>query len=248
MLERKPWKRPRKGKKIPREKTDRDQSEPLLLSSFQLQWTPATQNLPGSLWPQGRLPGGGPAAGGAGGPKGPPNSTPLLRRHPTRDEPGTRALHLHGLTDTSWLVKIPMGPTLRAHAAHATIGTHTGSSLQPIGYASSEPLYLCDEIHLKSSEGHRTWGRDFAYAEAARGPFPNARSACTCGGPAQRCCLLNATETEDPLLIHSMKLPFLVHNVLIETSSSSSPGHAAKNDMPGQTRCTAPSSTSCSVA
>ena len=221
MLERKPWKRPRKGKKIPREKTDRDQSEPLLLSSFQLQWTPATQNLPGSLWPQGRLPGGGPAAGGAGGPKGPPNSTPLLRRHPTRDEPGTRALHLHGLTDTSWLVKIPMGPTLRAHAAHATIGTHTGSSLQPIGYASSEPLYLCDEIHLKSSEGHRTWGRDFAYAEAARGPFPNARSACTCGGPAQRCCLLNATETEDPLLIHSMKLPFLVHNMLIEPSSTS---------------------------
>ena len=69
MLERKPWKRPRKGKKIPREKTDRDrdQSEPLLLSSFPLQWTPATQNLPGSLWPQGRLPGGGPAAGGAGG-------------------------------------------------------------------------------------------------------------------------------------------------------------------------------------
>ena len=126
--------------------------------------------------------------------------------------------------------------------------THTGSSLQPIGYASSEPLYLCDEIHLKSSAGHRTWGRDFAYAEAARGPFPNARSACTCGGPAQRCCLLNATETEDPLLIHSMKLPFLVHNVLIETSSSSSPGHAAKNDMPGQTRCTAPLSTSCSVA
>merc|ERR1711988_89691 len=60
----------------------------------------------------------------------------------------------------------------------------------------------------KSSAGHRTWGRDFAYAEAARGPFPNARSACTCGGPAQRCCLLNATETEDPLLIHSMKLPF----------------------------------------
>ena len=106
MLERKPWKRPRKGKKIPREKTDRDQSEPLLLFSFQLQWTPATQNLPGSLWPQGRLPGGGPAAGGAGGPKGPPNSTPLLRRHPTRDEPGTRALHLHGLTDTSWLVNI----------------------------------------------------------------------------------------------------------------------------------------------
>ena len=47
MLERKPWKRPRKGKKIPREKTDRDQSEPLLLFSFQLQWTPATQNLPG---------------------------------------------------------------------------------------------------------------------------------------------------------------------------------------------------------
>ena len=132
MLERKPWKRPRKGKKIPREKTDRDQSEPLLLFSFPLQWTPATQNLPGSLWPQGRLPGGGPAAGGGGGPKGPPNSTPLLRRHPTRDEPGTRALHLHGLTDTSWLVKIPMGPTLRAHAAHATIGTHTGSSLQPI--------------------------------------------------------------------------------------------------------------------
>ena len=40
--------------------------------------------------------------------------------HPTRDEPGTRALHLHGLTDTSWLVKIPMGPTLRAHTAHAT--------------------------------------------------------------------------------------------------------------------------------
>ena len=31
MLERKPWKRSRKGKKIPREKTDRDQSEPLLL-------------------------------------------------------------------------------------------------------------------------------------------------------------------------------------------------------------------------
>ena len=34
------------------------------------------------------------------------------------------------------LVKRPMGPTLRAHAAHATIGTHcythTGSSLQPI--------------------------------------------------------------------------------------------------------------------
>ena len=29
MLERKPWKRPRKGKKIPREKTDRDQTEPL---------------------------------------------------------------------------------------------------------------------------------------------------------------------------------------------------------------------------
>ena len=100
-----------------------------------------------------------------------------------------------------------MGPTLRAHAAHATIGTHTGSSLQPIGYASSEPLYLCDEIHLKSSAGHRTWGRDFAYAEAARGPFPNARSACTCGGPALRCCLLNATETEDPLLIQPMKLP-----------------------------------------
>ena len=115
MLERKPWKRPRKGKKIPREKTDRDQSEPLLLSSFQLQWTPATQNLPGSLWPQGRLPGGGPAAGGAGGPKGPPNSTPLLRRHPTRDEPGTRALHLHGLTDTSWLVK----PTHGTHTARA---------------------------------------------------------------------------------------------------------------------------------
>ena len=141
-----------------------------------------------------------------------------------------------------------MGPTLRAHAARATYGTHTGSSLQPIGYASSVPLYLCDEIHLKSSEGHRTCARDFAYAEAARGPFPNARSACTCGGPAQRCCLLNATETEDPLLIHSMKLPFLVHNVLIETSSSSSPGHAAKNDMPGQTRCTAHSSTSCSAA
>ena len=60
------------------------------------------------------------------------------------------------------------------------------SSLQPIGYASSEPLYLCDEIHLKSSAGHRTWGRDFAYAEAARGPFPNARSACTCGGRSQR--------------------------------------------------------------
>ena len=39
-------------------------------------------------------------------------------------------------------------------------------------------------------------------------PFPNARSACTCGGPAPRSCLLNATETEDPLLIHSMKLPF----------------------------------------
>ena len=97
MLERKPWKRPRKGKKIPREKTDRDQSEPLL------------------LWPQGRLPGGGTAAGGAGGPKGPPNSTPLLRRHPTRDEPGTRALHLHGLTDTSWLVK----PTHGTHTARA---------------------------------------------------------------------------------------------------------------------------------
>jgi hypothetical protein len=32
MLERKPWKRPRKGRKIPREKTDRDQTEPLLLS------------------------------------------------------------------------------------------------------------------------------------------------------------------------------------------------------------------------
>ena len=119
MLERKPWKRPRKGKKIPREKTDRDQSEPLLLfSSFQLQWTPATQNLPGSLWPQGRLPGEGPAAGGAGGPKGPPNSTPLLRRHPTRDEPGTRALHLHGLTDTSWRVKPTHGThTARAHGA-----------------------------------------------------------------------------------------------------------------------------------
>ena len=97
--------------------------------------------------------------------------------------------------------------TARARGAREH-GTHTRSSLQPIGYASSVPLYLCDEIHLKSSEGHRTWGRDFAYAEAARGPFPNARSACTCGGPAQRCCLLNATETEDPLLIHSMKLPF----------------------------------------
>ena len=32
MLERKPWKRPKKGRKIPREKTDRDQTEPLLLS------------------------------------------------------------------------------------------------------------------------------------------------------------------------------------------------------------------------
>ena len=125
-------------------------------------------------------------------------------------------------------------------------------------------------------------------------PFPNARSACTCGGPAQRCCLLNATETEDPLLIHSMKLPFLVHNVLIETSSSTSPrgsnGEITDSNSPpngtsgtiglqgidvpaqglasaahvgqrvtrwnssislppnGQTRCTAPSSTSCSAA
>ena len=70
MLERKPWKRPRKGKKIPREKTDRDQSEPLLLSSFQLQWTPATQNLPGSLWPQGRLPGQRAGCWGSGGAQG----------------------------------------------------------------------------------------------------------------------------------------------------------------------------------
>ena len=67
MLERKPWKRQRKGKKIPKEKTDRDQSETLLhsFSSFQLQWTAATRNLGAGPQPQGRLP-GRPAAGGAG--------------------------------------------------------------------------------------------------------------------------------------------------------------------------------------
>ena len=151
-----------------------------------------------------------------------------------------------------------MEPKHRArHRASATKGTTAlrhhqdgkGSSSQPTGYAVHVTPYLCAEKFIKSlTTDVRLGGGFFVCAQAARGPFPNARSACTCGGPAQRCCLLNATETEDPLLIHSMKLPFLVHNVLIETSSSSSPGHAAKNDMPGQTRCTAPSSTSCSAA
>ena len=151
-----------------------------------------------------------------------------------------------------------MEPKHRArHRASATKGTTAlrhhqagkGSSSQPTGYAVHVTPYLCAEKFIKSlTTDVRLGGGFLVCAKAARGPFPNARSACTCGGPAQRCCLLNATETEDPLLIHSMKLPFLVHNVLIETSSSSSPGHAAKNDMPGQTRCTAPSSTSCSVA
>ena len=151
-----------------------------------------------------------------------------------------------------------MEPKHRArNRASATKGTTAlrhhqdgkGSSSQPTGYAVHVTPYLCAEKFIKSlTTDVRLGGGFFVCAQAARGPFPNARSACTCGGPAQRCCLLNATETEDPLFIHSMKLPFLVHNVLIETSSSSSPGHAAKNDMPGQTRCTAPSSTSCSAA
>ena len=84
-----------------------------------------------------------------------------------------------------------------------------GSSSQPTGYAVHVTPYLCAEKFIKSlTTDVRLGGGFFVCAKAARGPFPNARSACTCGGPALRCCLLNATETEDPLLIHSMKLSF----------------------------------------
>ena len=111
-----------------------------------------------------------------------------------------------------------MEPKHRArHRASATKGTTAlrhhqdgkGSSSQPTGYAVHVTPYLCAEKFIKSlTSDVRLRGGFFVCAKAARGPFPNARSACTCGGPAQRCCLLNATETEDPLLIHSMKLPF----------------------------------------
>ena len=74
---------------------------------------------------------GSPAAGGTGVPSGPPNSqfhTPLLRQHTTRDEPDTRASHLHGawaktnrpMTFLSVPVHFPNEPPLRAQKAHAT--------------------------------------------------------------------------------------------------------------------------------
>ena len=110
-----------------------------------------------------------------------------------------------------------MEPKHRArNRASATKGTTAlrhhqdgkGSSSQPTGYAVHVTPYLCAEKFIKSlTTDVRLGGGFFVCAKAARGPFPNARSACTCGGPAQRCCLLNATETEDPLLIQPMKLP-----------------------------------------
>ena len=151
--------------------------------------------------------------------RGPPYSTPLLRQHKARDEPDARAHHLHGLPPLGLVFDPPRwNPnTARATERARTKGTTAlrhhqdgkGSSSQPTGYAVHVTPYLCAEKFIKSlTTDVRLGGGFFVCAQAARGPFSNARSACTCGGPAQRCCLLNATETEDPLLIHSMKLPF----------------------------------------
>ena len=126
-----------------------------------------------------------------------------------------------------------------------------GSSSQPTGYAVHVTPYLCAEKFIKSlTTDVRLGGGFFVCAQAARGPFPNARSACTCGGPAQRCCLLNATETEDPLLIHSMKLPFSrpqrADQPFVVYLAKEELGH--QNPRSSVSRCTAPSSTSCAAA
>ena len=80
MLERKPWKRPRKGKKIPREKTDRDQSEPLLLSSFQLQCNSSGHQPPKTYQGAFGRKAGSQAAGRLLGERGGPRVHPIPHR------------------------------------------------------------------------------------------------------------------------------------------------------------------------
>ena len=83
-----------------------------------------------------------------------------------------------------------MEPKHRArHRASATKGTTAlrhhqdgkGSSSQPTGYAVHVTPYLCAEKFIKSlTTDVRLGGGFFVCAQAARGPFPNAGSACTC--------------------------------------------------------------------
>ena len=130
----------KKGNKIPKEKTDRDQSELLLfLILLLLLPTPVDSSHPnlGAGPAKCRLPGR--PLEERGRETSPPNSTPLRRQHPKREEPGTRSR-----ASLAWATEIENGTLTNPwdpHCARTRRTRHRGNDAHMTG-RSHRPLSL----------------------------------------------------------------------------------------------------------